>query len=236
MRGRHLADFSTPCFHKIAGFDHFPVLIPSIPEPHVTIEQYLSFARLKPGDIVFDLGVYAGITSIVFSQTVGPEGAVFGFEADSTNFEAASENLKTARRFGAPNNTVLVQKAVWCHGNGLEFSSEGAMGSSAAAIVGSGRGEIVTVPTTTRSDFCAERGIDRIDFIKMDIEGAEIEVLESSRQLLSQVRPRLIIEPHYVNGELTADRCCAILESIGYTTQMVVQHGVSLPLIEASPR
>jgi predicted O-methyltransferase YrrM len=125
MRGRHLADFSTPRFHKIASFDHFPVLIPSIPEPYVTIEQYLSFARLKPGDIVFDLGVYAGITSIVFSQTVGPEGAVFGFEADSTNFEAASENLKTARRFGAPNNTVLVQKAVWCHGNGLEFLSEG---------------------------------------------------------------------------------------------------------------
>jgi FkbM family methyltransferase len=236
MQGRYLADFSTPRFHRIAGFDHFPILIPTIPEPYVTVEQYLSFARLKPGGIVFDLGAYAGITSIAFSQTVGAEGAVFGFEADRINFEAASENLETARRFGIPANTTLIQKAVWCHGNGLEFSSEGAMGSSAVSIVGKGRGQIVTVPTTTLADFCAEQGIGRVDFIKMDIEGAEIEVLESSRQLLSQLRPRLVIEPHYANGELTTARCCELLQSIGYKTEVVVQHGVSLPLIEASPQ
>jgi FkbM family methyltransferase len=236
MQGRYLADFSTPRFHRIAGFDHFPILIPTIPEPFVTVEQYLSFARLKPGDIVFDLGVYAGITSIAFSQVVGAEGAVFGFEADKRNFEAASENLETARRFGMPANTTLIQKAVWCHGNGLEFSSEGAMGSSAVSIVGKGRGEIVRVPTITLSDFCAEQGIGRVDFIKMDIEGAEIEVLESSMKLLSQLKPRLVIEPHYVNGELTTARCCEVLQGIGYKTEVVVQHGVSLPLIEASPQ
>lgn len=236
LRDRRLADFSGPRYHKVIGFDHFPILFPSIPEPYATLEQYLSFAQLKAGDVVFDLGVYVGLTSLVFSRLVGPEGAVYGFEADVVNFKAASENFETARHCGAPDNITLVNKAVWCHEDGLDFSSEGAMGSSAASIVGAGRGTIVKVPTTTLAAFCSKHGIHRVDFIKMDIEGAEIEVLESSKELLSQLKPRLIIEPHYVGGQLTANRCCEILEKIGYTTQIVDQQGASIPLIEASPQ
>lgn len=235
LNGMRLADFSTPRFHKIVGFDDFPILFPSIPEPYVTLDQYLAFACLGPGDVVFDLGVYAGLTSLVFSRLVGPEGAVFGFEADSINYAVAQENLETARRFGAVQNTTLIPKAVWCHADGLEFSVEGAMGSSAASIVGGGRGGIVHVPTTTLPAFSAEHGIDRVDFIKMDIEGAEVEVLDSSGEWLSRIRPRLIIEPHMVGGVLTTDRCCSILQSIGYRTRIVDQSGVSLPLIEAMP-
>jgi FkbM family methyltransferase len=235
LNGRLLADFSTPRFHKIIGFDYFPILFPSIPEPYVTLDQYLTFARLEPGNVVFDLGVYAGLTSIVFSRLVGPEGAVFGFEADSTNFAVALENLETARQFGAARNTTLIPKAVWCHADGVEFSVEGAMGSGAASIVGVGRGGNVHVPTTTLPAFGAEHGIDRVDFIKMDIEGAEVEVLDSSGEWLSRMRPRLIIEPHVVGGVLTTDRCCSILRSIGYRTRVVGQYGGSLPLIEAMP-
>lgn len=143
----------------------------------MTLDQYLSFAGLKDGDIVLDLGVYAGLTSIVFSRTVGPNGRVFGFEADQTNFAAATTNIKLARRFGLPANVLVVPKAVWFHENGLEFSVERAMGSSAVSFVGRGRGSVVKIPTITLDAFCSEQGIDRIDFIK--IEGAEVPVLET---------------------------------------------------------
>ena len=235
LRDKRLADFSGPRYHKVNGFDFFPILFPSIPEPYITLEQYSAFAHLKSGDVVFDLGVYAGLTTMVFARLVGPEGNVYGFEADPLNFETASENLETSRRFGSPENITLVPKAVWCHGEGLEFSSEGAMGSSAVSIVGAGRGAILNVPTTTLAIFCSEREINRIDFVKMDIEGAEIEVLESSKDLLSQLRPRLIIEPHFVDGQLTTKRCCSILEEIGFATHLVSQTGVTIPLIQAVP-
>lgn len=166
---------------------------------------------------------------------MGPEGNVYGFEADPSNFETASENLETARCFGAPENINLVPKAVWCHGEGVEVSSEGGMGSSAVSIVGTGRGAILNVPTTTLAAFCSEREINRIDFIKVDIEGAEIELLESPKGLLSRLRPRLIIEPHFVDGQLTTERCCAILEEIGFATRLVLQSGYPIPLIEATP-
>ena len=233
--GRKIADFSTPRFHEVVGFDDFPVQFPSIPEPYATLDQYLSFAGLKDGDIVLDLGVYAGLTSIVFSRTVGARGRVFGFEADKTNFGVATTNLELARRFGIPANVLVVPKAVWSHGNGLEFSTEGAMGSSAVSLVGRGRGGTVKVPTTTLEAFCSEQGIDRIDFIKIDIEGAEVEVLESSQHLLSRLRPRMMIEPHLIEGQMTTDRCCAILKDAGYATRVVDQYGASTPLIEAWP-
>ena len=75
-----------------------------------------------------------------------------------------------------------------------------------------GRGGTVKVPTTTLEAFCSEQGLDRIDFIKIDIEGAEVQVLESSQHLLSQFRPRMMIEPHLIEGQMTTDRCCAILK------------------------
>jgi len=236
LRDKRLADFSGPRYHKVSGFEFFPILFPSIPEPYTVLEQYSAFARLKSGDVVFDLGVYAGFTTIGFGRLVGPQGNVYGFEADPLNFETASENVETARCFGAPENITLVPKAVWCHGEGVEFSSEGGMGSSAVSIVGTGRGAILNVPTTTLVGFCSEREINRLDFIKVDIEGAEIEVLESSKDLLSQLRPRIIIEPHFVDGQLTTERCCAILEEIGFATRLVPQTGYPIPLIEATPQ
>jgi FkbM family methyltransferase len=235
VEGRKIADYSTPRFHEVIGFDDFPVLFPSIPEPYVTLDQYLSFARLKDGDVVLDLGVYAGLTSIVFSRTVGTRGRVFGFEADKTNFGIATRNVELARRFGHPANVLVVPKAVWSHNNGLEFSAEAAMGSSAVAFVGGGRGATVNVPTTTLEAFCSEQGLDRIDFMKIDIEGAEVEVLESSQHLLSRLRPRIILEPHFIEGQMTTDRCCAILKGAGYATRIVDQDGASVPLIEAWP-
>jgi FkbM family methyltransferase len=232
---RKIADFSTPRFHEVVGFDDFPVQFPSIPEPHVTLDQYLSFAGLKDGDIVLDLGVYAGLSSIVFSRTVGAKGQVFGFEADKINFGVATRNLELARRFGLPANVLLVPKAVWSHEDGLEFSAEGAMGSSAVSLVGRGRGSTVKVSTTTLEAFCSEQGLDRLDFIKIDIEGAEVQVLESSQRLLSRFRPRMIIEPHLIGGQMTADRCRAILKDAGYATRVVDQAGARVPLIEAWP-
>lgn len=233
--GRKIADFSTPRFHEVVGFDSFPVQFPSIPEPYVTLDQYLSFAKLKDGDVVLDLGVYAGLTTIVFSRTVGETGRVFGFEADTTNFGVASTNLELARRFGLPANVLIVPKAVWSHEDGLEFSAEGAMGSSAVSFVGRGRGSTVKVSTTTLEAFCSEQGLNRIDFIKIDIEGAEVQVLESSQRLLSRLRPRMMIEPHLVDGQMTTDRCRAILKDAGYATRVVDQVGASAPLIEAWP-
>ena len=233
LGSQSVVDMSTPRYHELIGFDDFPIMFPSHIEPYITTAQYLDFANLREGDVVLDVGAYAAVTSIVFSKLVGQTGRVFAFEADVQNQACADRNIRLAERVWNIRNISLIDKAIWSHSDGIEFSTEGAMGSSAVAITGRGRGHIIKVPSTTLPDFCKTYSIDKIDFIKIDIEGGEIEVLENSKDMLRQFKPKLIVEPHYVNDELSTRRCIEILQEIGYRVTLMEQFGSSTPLIAA---
>jgi FkbM family methyltransferase len=235
LGGQSVVDMSTPRYHELIGFDDFPVMFPSHTEPYVTTTQYLDFAELKEGDTVLDIGAYAAVTSITFSKLVGGKGLVFAFEADAQNQACAIRNIRLAERTWGLSNVSLIQKAVWSHSNGIEFSTEGAMGSSAVAITGRGRGLATKVPSISLGDFCQAYALEKIDFIKIDIEGGEIEVLESSRDVLLRYTPKIIVEPHHVSGALSTEKCCTILREIGYQITLIEQFGSSIPLIAASP-
>jgi hypothetical protein len=56
--------------------------------------------------------------------------------------------------------------------------------------------EVQPTPVVTLDGFCAERGIDRIDFIRMDIEGAEQRALEGALAILDRDRPHVLLEIH----------------------------------------
>lgn len=56
--------------------------------------------------------------------------------------------------------------------------------------------EVQPTPVVTLDDFCAERGIDRVDFIRMDIEGAEQKALEGASGILDRDRPHVLVEIH----------------------------------------
>jgi len=234
--GKTLVDMSGPRYHRLKGFTDIPLLFPSLTEPYVTTEEYLSFANLSAGQTVLDLGAYSAVTSISFAQRVGPTGRVFAFEADQVNYECATENVRIAENWMGINNITLINKAIWSHDNGIEFSNELAMGSGALEITGGGRGTATVVPSTTLESFCVEHGVDRFDFIKIDIEGAEVQVLEHSTKLLAQMKSRMVIEPHVVDGSLCTDRCCAMLEQAGYGVRLMEQTGMYPPLILATPK
>lgn len=234
--GANLVDMSGPRYHRLKGFAQIPFLFPSHTEPYGTTEEYLDFAALKEGDTVLDIGAYAGITSIIFAQLVGPAGHVYAFEADATNFECAQININMAREVMGLQNITLIRRAIWSHSNGLLFSNEGAMGSSAVSITGGKRGPEETVSSTTLKDFVEEKHLARADFVKIDIEGAEVEVLKSSADFLKSIQTRLIVEPHFVDGSLSTDRCRAYLEAAGFKVKIRQKVGESEPLIEAVPK
>jgi FkbM family methyltransferase len=233
--GNHLVDMSGPRYHRLKGFAEIPFLFPSHTEPYETTSAYLNFADLRSGQIVLDIGAYSGVTSIIFAQAVGPTGHVFAFEADETNYQCARINIDMVAQVMGLRNITLVNKAVWSHGDGLRFSNEGAMGSSAASITGGSRGRERVVASTRIQDFVAENGLDHADFVKIDIEGCEIEVLESAAGFLHQMRSKLIIEPHSVGGALSTEPCCRLLEAAGYKVDVREAVAESEQLIEAVP-
>lgn len=230
-----VVDFSTPRFQRVRGFDDFPLLCPSLTEPFLTAQQYLDFASLTEGAVVLDLGCYSALTSIAFSKVVGPRGRVVALEPDPKNFRAARTNVEQHLRFSGLENITLKQAAAHSGRGVLQFSSEGAMGSASASFVGSYRGDLIEVQALGLNELAADEGLDRVDFVKMDIEGAEETVLEGARAFLRRYRPKLIIEPHVVGGRLSDDPVMAILRSEGYRCEVIVQTGVELPLVTATP-
>jgi len=230
---RHLVDYSSPRYHNVIGFELMPVLFSSFCEPIMTTNQYLDFANLEPGLTVLDLGAYSGLTSIVFKEIVGRLGRVISVDADLQNINTIRANLNLYKKITG-NGIDILYGAVWNHTGGLSFSMEGNMGSSASDIVGIHRGSIAKVKSFTLSELCRIGGIDSVDFIKCDVEGAESVIFEDE-EFFRRWQPRIIVEPHYKDGIETTDKCISDLERFGYTFKKIIQTGVVLPLLECYP-
>lgn len=230
-----LVDFSSPRYHEIRGFDDFPILSPSLTEPLVTAMQYLEYGRLAEGDTVLDLGCYSGLTSIVFSKAIGSSGRVISVEPDYGNYECSRKNIGLHSRVNGLDNIALHNIAVSSRCGIMRFSSEAAMGSADVSIVGDYRGSITEVQCLDLAALVQHCSIDKVDFIKMDIEGSELEVIKHSEEFFLRYRPRIIFEPHLVGGSLSSEGVVQSLEGFGYACDYIEQTGVSLPLVFAEP-
>ena len=231
-----LTDFSTPRLHNVSGFEDFPVMCPSSTEPFSTTLQYLDFAQLKPGGNVIDLGTYSALTAIAFSKMVGPTGRVLALEPDPINFQSAEYNLAMHKKLNGLDNVTLTAMAASGVDGELELSSEGTMGSALVSIVGGYRGVTVKVQARTLMSLASEFNLETVDFVKIDIEGAELFVVPQSADFLARYKPRLIIEGHDVNGTSTIGPIVNFLQSVGYATTVEDQPGLTLSLIAAEPK
>jgi FkbM family methyltransferase len=80
--------------------------------------------------------------------------------------------------------------------------------------------EVQPTPVITLDAFCAERGVERVDFIRMDIEGAELMALAGARQILDRDRPHVLIEIHpqmlQARFGATAEQVVEVFRTRGY--------------------
>lgn len=151
--------------------------------------------KAEAGDVVVDAGVCWGETSIYFAHEVGPTGKVLSFEFIPSNLEVARRNLDMNPHL--KDRILLVEQPLWS-GSGLPL-----------AYVDWGPGSRVTsdpdklntldgiVHTTTIDESLALAKLDKIDFIKMDIEGAELESLYGAEQSIRKYRPKLAISLYH---------------------------------------
>ena len=110
------------------------------------------------------------------------------------------------------------------------------MGSSAVSVLGRNTNvKVVKVLSLNDAVKLAGKEATRVAAIKMDIEGAEVAVLKSAGDFLQRHKPRLVIEPHFVNGRMCTEEICQLLRSYGYSVQLLAQGVQSWPLIAASP-
>lgn len=176
---------------------------------------------LRPGDVVADVGANNGFTGVLFARAVGPTGRVVGFEPSPANLEAARENI----RLNGVGNFELVAAAVGARPGSVSFDP--GFGNGAVAAAGP-----ITVPQVTLDEHFGDR---RLDLIKLDIEGYELEALRGARRLLER-RPALAIEIHvalYADRERQVAELLGLLDLPAYAAS--IQLEVDGPLVPFDP-
>jgi FkbM family methyltransferase len=168
-------------------------------------QQIYRFKSKTPSPKIIDGGANIGL-SVIYFKTLYPNSSITAFEPDSSVFKVLENNV---RNFELKNIT-LVQKALWKEDRVLEFMAEGADGGRVVEIEKSR--SIIKVDATRLRPYLEEH----VDFLKLDIEGAETEVIEDCQDLLGNV-DNLFVEYHsFVNQPQTLDRLVGILANAGF--------------------
>lgn len=144
---------------------------------------------VQKGDIVLDCGAHVG----VFTREALAAGAklVVAIEPAPANLESLRRNLAAEIEAG---RVIVVPKGVWNEDGVLPFHVD-PDNSAGDRVLSAGESSLtqIQVPLTTIDKLAAELNLPRVDFIKMDIEGAEPKALAGARQTLAHFKPRMAI-------------------------------------------
>jgi FkbM family methyltransferase len=231
---KEIVDYSMPAWHEVKSFDLMPIYFSSFSEKPTINNQYIELSEISEGSVVIDLGAYSALTSIMFDQRVGQTGLVVAIEADRENYLACLKNLSLYEKI-TKKKIHLVNAAIWKDTDGVMFSSEGSMASSAVDLVGNDRAENIFVKTVTLMSLANDFKLEKVDFIKCDIEGAESVVLNAP-EFFNKYKPRIVIECHIIDGVSTEYSCRSFMENFGYTCTLVDQEGYQLKLLLCHPK
>lgn len=171
---------------RVIAADEFPVMLNKWQQYFVKRDG-LDF-RPANGDTVLDCGACVGDVSTVFGAMVGQSGRVFGFDPVPLHIRFCE--LQRTRNPTLSNTLRFVQKAV---GN----DDRAASNSEDRLEVSPGEIDISNFGMTTIDTFVSEAGLDRVDFIKMDIEGAERDALVGAAATIRAFRPKLAISTYH---------------------------------------
>jgi FkbM family methyltransferase len=162
--------------------------------------QSEAFQRLiNPGSVVFDVGAHVGYYTVLSSDLAGPRGRVIAFEP-------LPANLKYLRRHVRMNGCDNVRILTNCVGEGSAIARfDDSHGTGVGHLASEG-----TLEVQVRSlDEMVESGeLPVPQFIKIDVEGAELLVLSGAERLLRRHRPTVVLSTH------SDDLDCACLERL----------------------
>ena len=173
-----------------------------IPDDHVLSNmrtasyerRELDFVRaaLKPGETVLDIGANFGLYSILAAKQVGPKGRVLAFEPNPRNLLYLRLNLLLNRQ----RQVEVVPVALGNEEGEADFTcvSQGAYSTLHAAAV-PGKTTVIRVKQTTLDAIAAQEKLHSVDFVKMDVEGAELLVLQGGEDFFATApRPLVMCE------------------------------------------
>ncbi|MGB2775672.1 MAG: FkbM family methyltransferase [Candidatus Acidiferrum sp.] len=157
--------------------------------PTVRVIQEL----LKPGMTFVDVGAHVGQYSLLGSGLVGTEGSVHSFEPEPEVFELLRHNVLINGLHNVHPIPCALAESI--RDVELYVARPDNIGQTSLRQPNNFSGVQVKVHCRTLDDYAEEHGVDRINLIKIDVEGAELDVLLGARRVLSRnPKPHMILE------------------------------------------
>jgi FkbM family methyltransferase len=178
----------------------------------------LEFTAGDAAPRILDCGANVGIASLYFKRRY-PLARITAFEADPNLAAMCRRNLQA----NGASDVDVQASAVWIENGRIEFIAEGSDSGVIAAVEPSVTGQRIAVPAVRLRDFLREP----IDLLKLDIEGAELAVLQDCRNVLDQVRNMTIDLHEFDPAHRQTGDVFGLLTDAGFTFD--VKSLVSLP-------
>ncbi len=176
----------------------------------IFVKQIYHFSAQRPDPFILDCGSNIGM-SVLYFKLIYPEARIIGFEPDPAVFRCLQQNVASNRLTGVE----LIQAALSSQEASLVFQSDGNYGGHLGERLPKERPDRRTeirVPSTRLCHYLTEP----VDFLKMNIEGAEWEVLRDSQDELRKVK-QMVIEYHHLPGlPRTLHRILELLDHQGF--------------------
>lgn len=153
--------------------------------------QYFLKRQPGPGEVVLDVGGNIGCFVLPASRLVGPTGHVYTCEPVPSNLLALQRTIEANKL----ENVTIIPAAVGAERGNLTLNLHARAGGH-SAVFGAGN-ETVTVALTTVDAIVADYGLTRLDFVKVDVEGFETEVLRGARNCLQRFRPFIAMSGYH---------------------------------------
>ena len=168
---------------------------------------------IKKGDVVVSIGASVGTNTLVFSKKVGSKGKVIAIEPDMNRLKYLEKNIRINK---LENNIIIIKKGVWCKKSRMNFYKK-AFFEGLSMMRPDEHSIKSTIEVDTLDNILADLNIKKVDFIKMDIEGAEIEALKGIKETLKNNDTKLAIASyHIVDGQPTYKTIIPMMKEMGF--------------------
>ena len=177
--------FSIPDYFNKGIYSYTNIFLQKDAQKQYTYEE-MNF-DVEKGDIVLDCGANSsksGGTQATYFASKSEDGMVYAFEPIPRIYNELLEDIK------AYKNIIPIQKAVWDE-NTFTYFTDMSSGSRASSD-GDIKVELIRI-----DDFVKEYNIPKVDFIKMDIEGAELNALKGAEHTIKIFKPKLAISIYH---------------------------------------
>jgi FkbM family methyltransferase len=172
-------------------------------------KQQLFVKTIKKNKIVFDIGANVGFYTLLSSELVSSSGSVIAFEPLPENIVYLKEHVK----LNCMKNVRIFEAAVSNHDGRDYFKS----GKSRAVGHLASEGNMV-VDVNSLDGFIKRNRLAPPDYLKIDVEGNEMNVLLGAKELLCDHKPGIFLDIHGIENDRL---CCNLLKSMGYKLLLI---------------